>query len=452
MDDYPEYRFACSQAQQYAWIKRAQPRPVQRIDSASSAASSSPSGAPGSSPTATSPPASRSSGSSCSGSRSSSASSAGAAVSSGTPTSSATTGSCRRSCAARASSGSSRRSSRGTAFNKPEHHTFRWQGIDGSECSPTSRPPTPTTAEATVAEIRRTARRLQGSRPLAHELPALRLRRRRRRPDQGDAGDAAPRRRPAGHPADDAAHQRRVLRASSSATTPTWPVLVGELYFEYHRGTYTSQAAVKLANRKCEFLLHDVELLAALAHWRGAQAYPRAEITRLWQIALLQPVPRHHPGLVDHRGLRGRASRLRRDRARGRDTAGVRAGRARATGSPAFRPLNTLGVARARSSSRPGRCMARRRRAVRNGPRGRAARAGHDHAARRWLAARERPSAGGRRPRRADRRADPHRDRPRHAARSGKRARALPGHASQLGGLGRRSVPPRDAPGLPSRA
>ena len=50
--------------------------------------------------------------------------------------------------------------------------------------------------------------------------------------------------------------------------------VVGELYFELHRGTYTSQAAVKRGNRRGEGALHDAELLAALA---GAE-YPREEL------------------------------------------------------------------------------------------------------------------------------------------------------------------------------
>jgi alpha-mannosidase len=43
------------------------------------------------------------------------------------------------------------------------------------------------------------------------------------------------------------------------------PVWNGELYLEYHRGTYTTQARNKRANRKAEFLLHDAEFLAAYA-------------------------------------------------------------------------------------------------------------------------------------------------------------------------------------------
>ncbi|MCY4060862.1 MAG: class II aldolase/adducin family protein [Chloroflexi bacterium] len=49
----------------------------------------------------------------------------------------------------------------------------------------------------------------------------------------------------------------------------------GELYLELHRGTYTSQARNKRENRKCEFLLHDAEFLAAWASLHGDFAYPR---------------------------------------------------------------------------------------------------------------------------------------------------------------------------------
>ncbi len=47
---------------------------------------------------------------------------------------------------------------------------------------------------------------------------------------------------------------------------PTW---VGELYLEYHRGTYTSQARNKQANRQAEFFYREVELLNAWASIYG---------------------------------------------------------------------------------------------------------------------------------------------------------------------------------------
>lgn len=42
------------------------------------------------------------------------------------------------------------------------------------------------------------------------------------------------------------------------------PVWVGELYLELHRGTYTTQARTKRANRKSEFLLRDAEFFDAI--------------------------------------------------------------------------------------------------------------------------------------------------------------------------------------------
>ncbi|TPX41847.1 hypothetical protein SeMB42_g05381 [Synchytrium endobioticum] len=63
----------------------------------------------------------------------------------------------------------------------------------------------------------------------------------------------------------------------------------GELYFEFHRGTYTSQAHVKYHNRKSEFLLRDVEVLGALCVAQSVPdyAYPKQELDRLWKLVLL---------------------------------------------------------------------------------------------------------------------------------------------------------------------
>ncbi|MCL5994751.1 MAG: alpha-mannosidase [Chloroflexi bacterium] len=64
-------------------------------------------------------------------------------------------------------------------------------------------------------------------------------------------------------------------------------VWVGELYFELHRGTYTTQARNKLGNRRSELLLRDVEFLSALARATKGSAYPGDEINRLWKLVLL---------------------------------------------------------------------------------------------------------------------------------------------------------------------
>lgn len=66
------------------------------------------------------------------------------------------------------------------------------------------------------------------------------------------------------------------------------PIWNGELYLEYHRGTYTTQARNKRANRKSEFLLHDAEFLAAYASQLDANyEYPQAEFTEAWKLVCL---------------------------------------------------------------------------------------------------------------------------------------------------------------------
>jgi len=59
----------------------------------------------------------------------------------------------------------------------------------------------------------------------------------------------------------------------------TWD---GELYFEYHRGTYTSQGYNKKANRQMETNLHDGEFLSVLAG-----DYPKALLDDMWERVLL---------------------------------------------------------------------------------------------------------------------------------------------------------------------
>lgn len=64
------------------------------------------------------------------------------------------------------------------------------------------------------------------------------------------------------------------------------PVWEGELYFEYHRGTYTSMARNKRSNRKSEIMLMDLELLSVLAKKKG-KAYPEQELDSMWKTILL---------------------------------------------------------------------------------------------------------------------------------------------------------------------
>ena len=86
-------------------------------------------------------------------------------------------------------------------------------------------------------------------------------------------------------------------RAAEAGRIPRW---VGELYLEYHRGTYTSIAKNKRNNRKSEMLLHKAESLAVLADALCGRTYPREELRGLWQTVLLNQFHDIIPGSSIH--------------------------------------------------------------------------------------------------------------------------------------------------------
>ena len=68
-------------------------------------------------------------------------------------------------------------------------------------------------------------------------------------------------------------------RVEGNKSLPVWE---GELYFEYHRGTYTSMGRNKRSNRRCEQLLMDAELLEVLT---GTSE--KEEMDKIWRTVLL---------------------------------------------------------------------------------------------------------------------------------------------------------------------
>lgn len=72
-------------------------------------------------------------------------------------------------------------------------------------------------------------------------------------------------------------------RCASNENLPRW---VGELYLEYHRGTYTSMARNKRSNRKCELLWQDVEFFSTFASMLGVP-YDEQEIYEAWEVILI---------------------------------------------------------------------------------------------------------------------------------------------------------------------
>jgi len=67
--------------------------------------------------------------------------------------------------------------------------------------------------------------------------------------------------------------------ANGALGIPTWK---DELYFEYHRGVYTTQAAHKRNMRTSEVATLDAEKLASLA-WLNGKPYPNVELTESWK-------------------------------------------------------------------------------------------------------------------------------------------------------------------------
>ncbi|MDY6896388.1 MAG: glycoside hydrolase family 38 C-terminal domain-containing protein, partial [Thermotogota bacterium] len=66
------------------------------------------------------------------------------------------------------------------------------------------------------------------------------------------------------------------------------PVWDDELYFELHRGTYTSQAFVKRENRKSEVLYHNAEFLNSMAlKLLKDFEYPKNSLNEGWELLLL---------------------------------------------------------------------------------------------------------------------------------------------------------------------
>lgn len=75
----------------------------------------------------------------------------------------------------------------------------------------------------------------------------------------------------------------RLYEQAEKVSFPEWS---GELYLEYHRGTYTSMADNKKSNRKGEFALLDGEAWSTLAWEKAGNPYPTEEFSKGWEILM----------------------------------------------------------------------------------------------------------------------------------------------------------------------
>lgn len=148
-------------------------------------------------------------------------------------------------------------------FNKFPHHTFLWRGIDGTEIF-THFPPVDTyNAVLGPEHIHRSMSRFKDNDRATRTLIPY---------GHGDGGGGPTRtmlelgRRAADFEGLPQVTFEKVSTffEKAKADAVDLPVWVGELYLELHRGTYTTQARTKRGNRRCEWLLHDAEMLDAL--------------------------------------------------------------------------------------------------------------------------------------------------------------------------------------------
>ena len=171
--------------------------------------------------------------------------------------------------------------------NKFPHHTFAWEGIDGSRMF-THFPPMDTyNSQLSGMEVAKASRQFRESRVASGSIAPV---------GWGDGGGGTTREMTGKaerladlegsarvqweHP--DAFFERAM------AELPKPPVWVGELYLELHRATLTSQHKTKQGNRRTEHLLIEAEAWWATAAVRTGADYPYDELDALWQQVLLQ--------------------------------------------------------------------------------------------------------------------------------------------------------------------
>lgn len=78
------------------------------------------------------------------------------------------------------------------------------------------------------------------------------------------------------------------------------PVWDGELYLEFHRGTYTSQSYNKKTNRRMEYDLREQELLSIVAENMAGVPYAYETLLKAWKIVLCQQFHDILPGSSIH--------------------------------------------------------------------------------------------------------------------------------------------------------
>ncbi|KAK2865183.1 hypothetical protein FQN49_003829 [Arthroderma sp. PD_2] len=180
-------------------------------------------------------------------------------------------------------------------INNFPHTTFNWVALDGSQVICHMPPSETYTASAHFGDVKRSITKHKsmdqdntsllvygkgdgGGGPTFEQIEKL-----RRQRGISDTVGLLPR-VTSGTSVDDF-FAKLEKKAAEGTDFVTW---YGELYLEFHRGTYTTQANTKRNNRKGEFVLRDIELLATLASLKSSSyKYPKKDIDDMWELVLL---------------------------------------------------------------------------------------------------------------------------------------------------------------------
>lgn len=170
--------------------------------------------------------------------------------------------------------------------NKFPHHTFLWEGIDGSQVFSHFPPMDTYNSRLSGEEVAKASRQFRENRRATGSIAPV---------GWGDGGGGTTR--------EMVGKAARLADLEGSATVswehpdaffdraraelPHPPVWVGELYLELHRATLTSQHRTKQGNRRAEHLLVEAELWCSAATVRAGAPYPYEQLDALWQQVLL---------------------------------------------------------------------------------------------------------------------------------------------------------------------
>ncbi|MHB9758055.1 alpha-mannosidase [Streptomyces sp. BYX5S] len=172
--------------------------------------------------------------------------------------------------------------------NRMPHHTFWWEGIDGTRVF-THFPPVDTyNAQFHASELARAERNFAEKGGASQSLVPF---------GWGDGGGGPTRemlekarrlRSLEGSPRVDIEKPAAFFEAAHEEYGAGAPVWSGELYLEMHRATYTTQAKTKQGNRRSEHALREAELwcTAAAVH-DPTYSYPYDALDRIWKTVLL---------------------------------------------------------------------------------------------------------------------------------------------------------------------